>query len=59
MLCMSIDDSLRHIANQAFFEKHYLSEEGTVIGEPGKPFNTFFDPGVQIAAARHGGGPPI
>lgn len=52
---MSIDDSLRRIANQAFFDKLYLSEEGTVIGEPGEPFNAFFDPGVQTTAARHEG----
>ena len=52
---MSIDDSLRRIANQAFFDKLYLSEEGTVIGEPGEPFNAFFDPGVQTIAARHEG----
>ncbi|WP_338110371.1 recombinase family protein [Pseudoglutamicibacter albus] len=54
-LYMSIDDSLRRIANQAFFDKLYLSEEGTVIGEPGEPFNAFFDPGVQTTAARHEG----
>lgn len=42
-------------ANQAFFDKLYLSEEGTVIGEPGEPFNAFFDPGVQTTAARHEG----
>lgn len=54
-LYMSIDDSLRRIANQAFFDKLYLSEEGTVIGEPGEPFNAFFDPGVQTIAARHEG----
>src|SRR5690625_7916622 len=52
---MSIDDSLRRIANQAFFDKLYLSEEGTVTGEPGEPFNAFFDPGVQPIAARHEG----
>ena len=55
-LYMSIDDSLRRIANQAFFDKLYLSEEGTVIGEPGEPFNAFFDPGVQTIAARQVGG---
>ncbi|GAV97379.1 hypothetical protein CS176_1609 [Corynebacterium glutamicum] len=54
-LYMSIDDSLRRIANQTFFDKLYLSEEGTVIGEPGEPFNAFFDPGVQTIAARHEG----
>jgi len=54
-LYMSIDDSLRRIANQAFFDKLYLSEEGTIIGEPGEPFNAFFDPGVQTTAARHKG----
>ena len=31
----------------------YLGEEGTVIGEPGEPFNAFFDPEVQTIAARH------
>src|SRR5699024_9677531 len=54
-LYMSIDDSLRRIANQAFFDKLYLSEEGTFIGESGEPFNAFFDPGVQTTAARHEG----
>src|SRR5690606_17293588 len=54
-LYMSIDDSLRRIANHAFFDKLYLSEEGTVIGEPGEPFDAFFDLGVQTAAARHEG----
>lgn len=37
-LNMSIDDSLRRIANQAFFDKLYPSVEGTVIGEPGELF---------------------
>ncbi|WP_198668736.1 recombinase family protein [Homoserinimonas sp. OAct 916] len=52
-LHMSIDDSLRRIANQAFFSKIYLSEEGTIDGEPGEPFTVFFNPDVQSTAARH------
>lgn len=52
---MSIDDSLRRIANQAFFEKLILTEENTVDGQPGPPFNVFFDPEAQATAvARQG-----
>lgn len=48
----SIDDSLRRIANQAFFDKLYVTEADTVDGEPGVPFNIMFNPGVQATAQR-------
>ena len=40
---MSIDDSLRRIANQAFFDKLIVTDDDTIHGEPGVPFNVFLD----------------
>ncbi len=48
---MSIDDSLRRIANQAFFERLIVTDD-SVDGEPGTPFNVFFNPQMQETAAR-------
>ncbi|GAA1450303.1 zinc ribbon domain-containing protein [Nesterenkonia lacusekhoensis] len=48
----SIDDSLRRVANQAFFDKLYVTEADTVDGEPGGPFNIMFNPEVQATALR-------
>ena len=48
----SIDDSLRRIANQAFFDKLYVTEADTVDGEPGVPFNIMLNPEVQATALR-------
>ena len=54
---MSLDDSLRRIANQAFFNRLVVTDGDVVEGEPGVPFNIFFDPGVQATAlARQGEG---
>ncbi|MQA11596.1 MAG: hypothetical protein GEU98_24215 [Pseudonocardiaceae bacterium] len=52
---MSIDDSLRRIANQAFFDKLIIHDDDTINGEPGVPFNVFFNPDVQHLAVRHQG----
>ena len=49
-LYMSIDDSLRRIANQAFFDKLYVQPDDQIDGHPGEPFNIFFDPDVQQLA---------
>ena len=49
-LYMSIDDSLRRIANQAFFDKLYVQIDDQIGGRPGEPFNIFFDPEVQQLA---------
>jgi site-specific DNA recombinase len=52
-LYMSIDDSLRRIANQAFFTKLYVQPDSdTIDGEPGEPFNIFFNPEIQQLALR-------
>ena len=51
---MSVDDSLRRIANQVFFEQLYVTDEG-IEGEPGEPFNILFNRDVQrTAASRYG-----
>lgn len=47
---MSIDDSLRRLANQAFFDKIVVMPDDTVDGQPGEPFNILLDPDVQRAA---------
>ena len=49
-LYMSIDDPLRRIANQAFFDKLYVQTDDQINGQPGEPFNIFFDPDVQQLA---------
>ncbi len=49
-LYMSIDDSLRRIANQAFFDKLYVQTNDQIDSRPGEPFNIFFDPDVQQLA---------
>ena|GEM_PF-1700870 len=43
----SIDDTLRRIANQAFFERIYVHED-TI--EPGTPFDILLDPDVHAHA---------
>ncbi len=50
---MSIDDSLRRIANQAFFDKLIVLPEDGIVGEPGEPFNAFFNPEVQTRAVHY------
>lgn len=55
-LYMSIDDSLRRIANQAFFDKLYVQDDDHIDGQPGEPFNILFDPEVQqLTATRQRG----
>ncbi|WP_159500807.1 hypothetical protein [Microbacterium sp. 18062] len=45
---MSIDDSLRRIANQAFFDRLIVVDDDTSNRDAGLPFNVFFNPDVQI-----------
>ncbi len=52
---MSIDDSLRRTANQAFFDKLIVHDDDTIDGDPGVPFNVFFNPDVQTLAVRRQG----
>ncbi|GAA1813660.1 hypothetical protein GCM10009713_23810 [Brevibacterium celere] len=47
---MSVDDSLRRIANQAFFERLTVADDNGIDGEPGTPFNILFDQDVQATA---------
>jgi len=48
---MSIDDSLRRIANQAFFERILITDDDdTINAEPGTPFDALFSPEVQAHA---------
>ncbi len=49
-LYMSIDDSLRRIANQAFFDKLYVQDDDHIDAQPGKTFSILFDPDVQQLA---------
>ena len=51
-LYLSLDDSLRRTANQAFFDKLYVTTEDQIDGQPGEPFNVFFNPDVQRLALR-------
>ncbi|GAA1491016.1 recombinase family protein [Brachybacterium sacelli] len=54
---MSIDYSLRRIANQAFFERLTVTDDDAIVAEPGVPFDTLFNPEVQATAlARQEGG---
>ena len=51
-LYLSIDDSLRRTANQAFFDKLYVTTDDQIDGQPGEPFNILFNPDVQRLALR-------
>lgn len=52
---MSLDDSLRRIANQAFFERLTVTDDNAIDAEAGMPFNVFFDPAIHTTAlARQG-----
>ena len=44
---MSIEDLLRWIANQAFFDKPIVTPDDAIDGEPDEPFNIFFDPAIH------------
>lgn len=53
---MSIDDSLRPICNQAFFERIHVYgiENGdTVTAEHGEPFDALLDPKLHTAALAY------
>lgn len=55
-ITMSIDDSLRRICNQAFFEGiHVYEVENTdrVEAEPGEPFDTLLDPNAYAVALAY------
>ena len=45
-----IDDSLRRIANQAFFDRIHVSEVDTTDPELGEPFDLLLNPAVQAEA---------
>ncbi len=53
---MSLDDSLRRIANQAFFERINVNEvDGAdmVEAEPGEPFDVLFSPELHAEALAY------
>lgn len=53
---MSIDDSLRRVCNQAFFERIHVYEVenvDTVEGEPGEPFDSLLDPNLHAVALTY------
>ncbi len=43
------------MANQAFFNKLVVLPDDGIDGEPGEPFNVFFNPEVQALAVRRQG----
>lgn len=49
---MSLDDSLRRTANQAFFDRLYVQDDNWIEGQVGEPFNIVFDPEIQKLALR-------
>lgn len=51
---MSVDDSRRRIANQAFFERQLVTDDG-IDGQTGEPFHILFDPATHETAASRGG----
>ncbi len=51
-LYLSLDDSLRRTANHAFFDKLYVTTDDQIDGQPGEPFNVFFNPDVRRLALR-------
>lgn len=49
-----MDDPLRRIANQVFFERLLVTDDG-IDGQAGEPFHILFDPAMHEAAAAHSG----
>jgi len=49
---MSIDDNLRRVCNQAFFERIWITDDDTIDTNPNPGFATVLHPGVQQAALR-------
>ncbi|GAB4086202.1 recombinase family protein [Myceligenerans cantabricum] len=53
---MSLNDSLRRIANQAFFERiniYEIESTDAVTADHGEPFDVLFDPALQADALAH------
>lgn len=53
---MSLDDSLRRISNQAFFDRinvYEVEDIDTVAADHGEPFETLFDPALHADALTY------
>ncbi|CEI28254.1 Recombinase [Propionibacterium freudenreichii] len=53
---MSIDDSLRRICNQSFFERinvYEIDDTDTVLADHGEPFDILFDPALHAEALAY------
>lgn len=53
---MSIEDSLRRICNQAFFDRinvYEIQNTNIVDGEPGQPFDALLDPNLHATALTY------
>ena len=50
-----VDDSLRRIADQAYFDKLIVTDDDTIHSEPGVPLNVFAKPDVQTVVIRQQG----
>ncbi len=56
VIYMKLDDSLRRIANQAFFERVnvYEVEDADIVGaDEGEPFDVLFDPALHVGALAY------
>jgi len=51
-LYMSIDDPLRRVCNQAFFEKIWIADDDTIQAEPNPGFAVVLHQGIQQEAIR-------
>ena len=51
-LNMSLNDGLRRVCNQAFFERIWITDDDTIDTNPNPGFATVLHPGVQQAALR-------
>ena len=51
-LYMSIDDPLRRICNQAFFERIWITDDDTIHTDPNPGFAVALHPGIQQKAIR-------
>ena len=58
-LYMSIDDPLRRICNQAFFQKIWITDDDTIQAEPNPGFAVILHPGIQNKAIRAAGTIPL
>lgn len=48
---MSLDDSMRRFANQAFFGRLTVTDDDAIDGQPGTPFDVLFNPQIHNTAA--------